>query len=73
MSVGTLQHLQLDNYRSFRSESVDLDNPTFLVGQNGAGKSNFVDAISFLAEAMASPLSHCFPAPQRIRARRVSW
>ena len=60
MSVGTLQHLQLDNYRSFRSESVDLDNPTFLVGQNGAGKSNFVDAISFLAEAMASPLSTVF-------------
>ena len=60
MSVGTLQHLQLDNYRSFRSESVDLDNPTFLVGQNGAGKSNFVDAIAFLSEAMASPLSAVF-------------
>ena len=60
MSVGTLQHLQLDNYRSFRSESVDLDNPTFLVGQNGAGKSNFVDAISFLAEAMVWPLGTVF-------------
>lgn len=57
MSVPMLQRLQLHNYRSFRSESVRLDNPTFLVGQNGAGKSNFVDAISFLAEAMASPLS----------------
>ena len=54
--TAMLQRLQLDNYRSFRSESVDLDNPTFLVGQNGAGKSNFVDAISFLSEAMTSPL-----------------
>ena len=60
MSVPMLKLLQLDNYRSFRAESVDLDNPTFLVGQNGAGKSNFVDAISFLAEAMASPLSAVF-------------
>ena len=60
MSVPTLQRLQLDNYRSFRAESVDLDNPTFLVGQNGAGKSNFADAISFLAEAMGSPLSAVF-------------
>ena len=60
MSVPMLQRLQLDNYRSFRSESVELDNPTFLVGGNGAGKSNFVDAISFLSEAMASPLSAVF-------------
>ena len=60
MSVPMLQRLQLDNYRSFHSESVELDNPTFLVGQNGAGKSNFVDAISFLSEAMTSPLSAVF-------------
>ena len=60
MSVAMLQSLQLDNYRSFRSESVDLDNPTFLVGQNGAGKSNLVDAISFLAEAMVWPLRTVF-------------
>ena len=60
MKVPMLQRLQLDNYRSFRSESVELDNPTFLVGQNGAGKSNFVDAISFLSEAMESPLSVVF-------------
>ena len=60
MSVPMLKHLQLDNYRSFRSESVDLENPTFLVGQNGAGKSNFVDAISFLAEAMSLSLRTAF-------------
>ena len=35
---------------------VGLDNPTFLVGQNGSGKSNFADSFAFLAEAMASPL-----------------
>ena len=60
MSIPMLQRLQLVNYRSFRSESVDLGNPTFLVGQNGAGKSNFVDAISFLSDAMTSPLGTVF-------------
>ena len=35
---------------------MEFDNPTFIVGQNGSGKSNFADALTFLAEAMASPL-----------------
>ena len=55
-----LQRIEIDNYRSFRSESVILDNPTFLVGANGAGKSNFADAISFLSEAMVLPLASAF-------------
>ena len=56
-SEATLSRLTLRNFRSVREQSVELDNPTYLVGQNGAGKSNFVDAISFIAEAMSSPLS----------------
>lgn len=60
MSMAMLQRLELHNYRSFRFENVELSNSTFLVGQNGAGKSNFVDAISFISEAMALPLSSAF-------------
>ena len=55
-----LRNLSLDHYRSFSSESVNLDNPTFLVGQNGTGKSNFVDVFSFIAEAMESSLLAVF-------------
>lgn len=54
---ATLSRLTLRNFRSVKEQSVELDNPTYLVGQNGTGKSNFVDAISFIAEAMSSPLS----------------
>jgi predicted ATPase len=39
---------------------VDFDNPTFLVGRNGSGKSNFKDAFAFLAEAMTTPLQAVF-------------
>ena len=56
MTVPMLRSLLLKRFRSFPSEKVDFDNPTFLVGQNGSGKSNFADAFAFLSEAMASPL-----------------
>lgn len=55
-----LERLELHSYLSFHREDVELTNPTFLIGQNGAGKTNFVDAISFLSEMMASPLAAVF-------------
>jgi predicted ATPase len=55
-----IRSLVLKRFRSIPSESVELQNPTFLVGQNGSGKSNFVDAFAFLAEAMSSPLQAVF-------------
>jgi predicted ATPase len=47
-------------FRSFPSDVVDFNNPVFLLGRNGAGKSNFVDLFSFAAEAMLSPLQAVF-------------
>ena len=55
-----IKSLIVKRFRSIPSEKVDFDNPTFLVGQNGSGKSNFVDIFAFLAEAMASPLQAVF-------------
>ena len=54
MTVPMLRSLFLRRFRSFPLTEVGLDNPTFLVGQNGSGKSNFADSFAFLAEAMAS-------------------
>ena len=51
-----LERLILRGFRSFRAEAVTFENPLFLVGQNGSGKSNLTDAFAFLAEAMRSPL-----------------
>ena len=56
MSNPVLSRLVLQRFRSLRSEQVEFDNPTFLVGQNGSGKSNFADAFALLGEAMISPL-----------------
>lgn len=55
-----VKRLILKRFRSVPSETVDLANPTFLVGRNGSGKSNLVDAFDFLAEAAVSPLHAVF-------------
>lgn len=51
-----METLTLRGFRSFAAETVSFENPVFLVGRNGAGKSNLTDALAFLAEAMRSPL-----------------
>ena len=56
MTDPILQRIVFQRFRSLPSEQVTFDNPTFVAGQNGSGKSNFADALAFLAEAMTSPL-----------------
>ena len=51
-----LRKMTLSNFRSLLFQDVEFENPTFVVGRNGSGKSNFTDALSLLSEAMASPL-----------------
>src|SRR5208337_1730101 len=55
-----LRSLTLKRFRSIPAETVKFANPTFLVGRNGSGKSNFRDALDFLAEAMSSSLQSVF-------------
>jgi predicted ATPase len=52
-----IRSLFLQGFRSIAKERVEFDNPTFLVGRNGSGKSNVVDAFALLAESMTSTLS----------------
>lgn len=44
-----LQKLQLENYRNFQSFEIQPNNnPIILIGENGTGKTNILEAISFL-------------------------
>ena len=65
-----LRSLILKRFRSIPTETVKFANPTFLVGLNGSGKSNFVDAFALIAEAMASPLQAVFERRGGIAAVR---
>ncbi len=48
----------LKNYKSIAGCSVSLSPLTFLVGQNGAGKSNFLDALRLVSESLNTSLEH---------------
>ncbi|MCC7352746.1 MAG: AAA family ATPase [Anaerolineae bacterium] len=45
-----VSHIELENWKNFRSVSVDLPERVFLVGPNASGKSNFLDAFRFLRD-----------------------
>jgi recombinational DNA repair ATPase RecF len=44
-----IRRVTIRNYKSIAACQVDLSPLMFLVGANGAGKSNFLDALRFVA------------------------
>lgn len=53
-----IQRVVLRNYKSIGHCDVRLQPLTYLVGQNGAGKSNFLDALHFVRDALFSSLDN---------------
>lgn len=53
-----LTRVVLKNYKSSAACAVRLHPLVFLVGRNGAGKSNFLDALRFVADALRTSLDH---------------
>lgn len=55
-----LTRVVLRNYKSIGQCDVRLQPLTYLVGSNGSGKSNFLDALHFVRDALASSLDNAF-------------
>ncbi|MFO0983423.1 MAG: AAA family ATPase [Planctomycetota bacterium] len=53
-----IRRVQLRNYKSIEACDVRLRPLMFLVGLNGAGKSNFLDALRFVSDALRNSLDH---------------
>lgn len=53
-----LTRILLRNYKSIGNCDVRLERLTYLVGTNGAGKSNFLDALHFVRDALSSSLEN---------------
>src|SRR5262249_47395424 len=50
MPPARVRRLTVTNFRSYHAAQIDVDaGPVVLVGSNGAGKTNLIEAISFLA------------------------
>lgn len=68
--VPFVTRVTLRNYRSIEQCDVTLRPLTVLVGRNGAGKSNFLDALRFLTEALQHSLQQAFNSRGGIAAVR---
>ena len=53
--AGTISRVRIENYKSIARCDVRLGPLTFLVGRNGAGKSNFLDALRFYQIVCVTP------------------
>ncbi|MCA1843804.1 MAG: AAA family ATPase, partial [Actinobacteria bacterium] len=53
-----LRRVVIKNYRSIAGCDVRLRPLSLLVGRNGSGKSNFLDALRFVADALNTSLDH---------------
>ncbi len=58
-----LMAVVIQDYKSIRHCNVGLGPLTFLVGRNGSGKSNFLDALRFVADGLRTSLD------QAVRSR----
>jgi ABC-type hemin transport system ATPase subunit len=53
-----LTRVRIRNYKSIGKCDASLYPLTVLVGRNGSGKSNFLDALRFVTEALHTSLDH---------------
>jgi predicted ATPase len=58
MDSRCVTRLALRQYKSIEQCDIELSPLTILVGRNGAGKSNIVDALRFVADALRNTLEY---------------
>lgn len=58
--MARIREVHVRNYKSIGEATVDLSPLTIFVGANGAGKSNFLDALGFVADALTDSVELAF-------------
>lgn len=62
-----ITQLTIENYKSIQELSLDVGRMNVLIGENGCGKSNILEAITFAAAAEANKLDNEFLLNRGIR------
>ncbi|HEX3528227.1 MAG TPA: AAA family ATPase [Thermoanaerobaculia bacterium] len=65
-----LRRVRIRNYKSLGNADVELGRLTVLIGRNGSGKSNFLDALYFVADALRTSLDHALKSRGGIESVR---
>jgi predicted ATPase len=68
--VPFVSRVKVKNYKSIATCDVGLDGLTILVGRNGSGKSNFLDALRFVVDGLQTSLDHAIRSRGGIDAIR---
>lgn len=58
--VGRVREVHIRNYKSIGQATVAMGGLTILVGANGAGKSNFLDALAFVSDCLNDSVELAF-------------
>ena len=58
MSYQQLRSFEIRGYKSIQHQTVNLEQMNVLIGQNGAGKSNFISAFKFLRNIIEGRLKN---------------
>jgi len=62
-----ITHIEIENYKSLHKLSLEVGRFNVLIGENGCGKSNILEAITFAAAAEANKLDNEFLSSRGIR------
>jgi predicted ATPase len=68
-----ISEIQIENFKSISKLSLKPGNVTVLIGENGSGKSNILEAITFAAAASADKLDDEFLFNRGIRVTEKDW
>jgi predicted ATPase len=68
-----ISEIQIRNFKSIRDLPLKPGRVTVLIGENGSGKSNILEAIAFAAGAAANKLDPEFLANRGIRVADDTW
>ncbi len=63
-----IKEIRIDNFKSIQSLKLNLGRITVLIGENGGGKSNILEAIALASAAMNNKLDNEFLVSRGIRA-----
>jgi len=68
-----IKKIKIENYKSIQSLDLGLGRLNIIIGENGSGKSNILEAIAMGSAAAEDKLSNEFLASRGIRVTDPSW
>lgn len=65
--MARVREISIENYKSIRKLTIELGQVNVLIGANGSGKSNLLEAIAYGAAAVRNKLDNEYLVPRGIR------